>query len=98
MLGEIDETAKKQNARFEVVGERFFVQKDPGVLELSIEPVLDSPDTLDSIIQVAIPRQHDHGSVGSPNIQRFACIEVWWDVVLVGDIFVGIGGELVFNV
>lgn len=88
----------RRNARFELVGEGFLVQENPWVLEFSIETVLDSPDALDGVVHVAVPSQHDHCGVGFPDVQRFACVEVWWDVVLVGDIFVGIGGELAFYV
>ena len=61
-----------------------------------IEPVLDSSDTLDGIVQVAVPSQHDHGGVGFPDMQT--CVDVWWDVVLVRDIFVGGGGEFALDV
>jgi len=83
---------------FEFVGERLFVQENPRVLELFVEPVLYPPDAADCVVQVAVPGQHDHGSVGFPNIQGLACVEIWWDVVLVGDVFVRGGGELVFDV
>ena len=83
---------------FEFVGERLLVQENPRVLELAVEPVLSPPDAPDCVVQVAIPGQHNHCGIGSPNIQRLACVGVWWDVVLVGDIFVRSRGELAFDV
>lgn len=87
-----------KDARLELVRERFLIQKNPWILEFVIEPVLDSSDTMDSIVQVAVPGQHNHRGVGSPNLQRLGRVEIWRNVVLVGDIFMGVGGELVFNV
>jgi len=61
---------------FEFVGERLLVQEDPRVLELAVEPVLYAPDAQDCVVHVAVPSQHNHCGIGSPDIQGFACIEV----------------------
>ena len=88
----------KKAPLFEFVGERLLVQENPWVLELAVEPVLGPPNAPDCVVHVAIPGQHDHCCVGFPNVQRLACVEVRWDVVLVGDIFVRSGGELALDV
>jgi len=80
----------KKNTLFEFVGERLLVQENPRVLELAVEPILDTPDAPDCIVRVAVPGQHDHCGIGLPDTQGFACVEVWWNVVLVWDIFVWI--------
>lgn len=54
------------HARSERFVEGDLVQEHVGILELPVEPILHLFHTLHHTFQVAIPREHDDGSVRAP--------------------------------
>lgn len=54
------------HARSERFVEGHLVQEHVGILELSVEPILHLFHALHHTFQVAIPREHDDGSVRAP--------------------------------
>ena len=76
-----------EDALFKFVREIFLVQKDPWIIEVSVEFVLQLPHTPNCIIQIRIARQHQQRGVGS-----LGTVHRWrWDTPFVDNVFSMLG-------